>query len=186
MNFAAELWIPIVVSAVLVFVASSVIHMVLKYHNSEFRRLADEDAVRAAIRAVNPVPGQYVLPHCGDMKDMQTPAMQQKFREGPVALLTVRASGAPAMGKSLAMWFVFTLVIGVIAAYVASRTLPAAATFGQVARITGVAALLAYGGGSVQAGIWMGKPWSSVAKELLDAVIYAVVTGATFGWLWPH
>lgn len=184
MTFLAQLWIPIVVSAVLVFVASSLIHMVLKWHNSDYRKLANEDAVRAAIRASSPVPGQYVIPHCADMKDMKSPELQQKFLEGPVGFLTLRQSGPPSMGAPLGQWFVFTLVISAIAAYIAAKTLPAGASFLQVCRVVGTVSFLAYAGGSVQAGIWMGKPWPSVAKDLLDGAIYAVVTAAAFGWLW--
>ena len=42
------LWLPIVVSAVLIFFASFVLHMVLTYHWSDYRRLPDEKAVGAA------------------------------------------------------------------------------------------------------------------------------------------
>lgn len=186
MSFLFELWIPIVVSAVLVFVASSVIHMVVKWHNSDYRKLANEDAVGAAIRAGNAMPGQYVIPHCQDMKAMASPEMQKKFAEGPVALIALRAPGPPRMGSSFALWFVYILAIGVLAAYVAKHALPAGATFNQVVRIVGTLSFLAYSGGSIQYGIWMGKPWSSVAKDVLDGIIYAALTGAIFGWLWPR
>jgi hypothetical protein len=186
MNFIAELWIPIVVSAVLIFIASSVIHMVVKWHNSDYRKFSNEDAIRAAIRAGNAEPGQYTVPHCADMKDMAKPEMQQKFVEGPIAWITLRPSGPPKMGGALGAWFVYILVICLIAAYVAQRSLPAAATFNQVGRIVGALSLLAYAGGSVQMGIWMGKPWPSVMKDVVDGIIYAVIAGAVFGWLWPR
>lgn len=186
MSFLAELWIPIVLSAVLVFIASSVIHMVVKWHNSEYRKLANEEAVGASIRAGSAAPGQYVIPHCADMKAMASPEMQKKFAEGPIAFITLRPPGPPKMGGMLALWFVYVLAICAIAAYVAQRSLPAEATFNQVGRIVGGLSLLAYAGGSVQAGIWMGKPWSSVAKDVLDGIIYAAIAGAVFGWLWPR
>jgi hypothetical protein len=177
---------PIILSAVAVFVASSLIHMVLKWHNSDYRKLPNEDSVRAAIRAGNPAPGQYIVPHCLGMKEMQTPESQQKFMEGPVGFITLRPNGVPRMGGTLALWFLFTLAIGVIAAYVAAKTLPPTATFGQVCRVVGTLSFLAYAGGSVTNGIWMGKPWSSVAKDVVDGLIYGALTGAVFGWLWPR
>jgi hypothetical protein len=186
MTFLAQLWMPILVSAVLVFIASSLIHMVFKWHNAEYRKLANEDAVRAAVRAGNPAPGQYVVPHCADMKDMGTPEMQQKFIDGPIAFMTVRPSGKPSMGAPLAQWFAFAVLISVIVAYVAFKTLPPGPSFYQVCRVVGAMALLAYGAGSVLQGIWFGKPWSSVAKDLLDAVIYAVIMALTFAYLWPN
>ncbi len=186
MSFLAELWIPIVLSAVLVFVASSLIHMVIKWHNSDYRKLSNEDDVRAAIRAGGATPGQYGVPYCTDMKDMASPEMQKKFAEGPVAFVTLRAPGPPKMGAALGLWFVYILAIGVIAAYVAKHALPAGATFNQVLRIVGTLSFVAYTGGSIQYGIWMGKPWSSVMRDVLDGIIYAAITGAVFGWLWPR
>lgn len=187
MAFITELWLPIVVSAVGVFIASSLIHMVLKWHNSDYLKLANEDDVRAAIRATSPGPGQYAIPYCADMKQMGSPEMQKKFTEGPIGWLTLRAPGMPSMGPMLGQWFVLNLVIAALVAYVASRTLllfhP---TFLGVCREVGVMTFLAYAGGSVSSGIWMGKPWSSVGKEVLDALIYGAVSALVFAWLWPH
>ncbi len=182
--FLVQLWIPILASAVLVFIASSLIHMVIKWHQADYRGFANEDAVRDAIRAGSPTPGQYVVPYCREMKEMAEPAMQAKFREGPNAFVVLRPAGPPNMGRPLALWFVYILAIGVLAAYIASKTLPADASFVQACRVTSVLSFLAYCGGSVQMGIWMGKPWPGVARELLDGLIYALITGATFGWLW--
>ena len=186
MTFLVQLWMPILLSAVLVFAASSLIHMVLKWHNSDYRKLANEDEVRAAIRAGNPAPGQYTTPHCLEGKEMRSPEAHRKFTEGPVGFITLVAPGPPRIGGMLAAWFLFSLAVGVIAAYIASRTLPPGASFGQVCRVVGTLSFLAYAGGSVPAGIWMGKPWSSVAKEILDGLIYGALTGAAFGWLWPR
>jgi len=186
MEYVTHLWMPVLVTAVAIFIASSLIHMVFKWHNSDYRKLANEDAVRDAIRAGSPAPGQYVLPHCADMKDMQGEAMQQKFIAGPVGMLTLRPNGAPKMGGALGLWLAYTAVISAIAAYVASKVLIGPVNFLQVCRVVSALAFLAYAGGSVQAGIWMGKPWGSVAKDLLDGAIYAAITAVTFAWLWPH
>jgi hypothetical protein len=189
MDFIAQLWLPIVVSAVLVFIASSLIHMVFKWHNSDYRKLSNEDEVRSVVRAGGPTPGMYMIPHCGDMKEMKNPEFIKKFVDGPVAFVTLKAPGPPTMGGALGMWFVYTLVIGAVAAYIAQKTLMPAGPevhFLQVCRVVGALTFLAYGAGSVQAGIWMAKPWGSVAKDLLDAAIYAAVTALTFAWLWPH
>jgi hypothetical protein len=182
----AQLWIPILASAVGVFVASSLIHMVFKWHNSDYRKLANEDDVRAAVRAASPAPGQYVIPYCNDMKLMQTPEFQQKFKDGPIGFLYLRPTGLPTMGPALGQWFGLTLVIALLAAYLASKSLPNTANFLQVCRIVGTVTFMAYAGGSISGAIWMGKPWVSAAKEVLDAFIYGLVSAAIFGWLWPH
>ena len=181
-----ELWIPILASAVTVFVASSAIHMVVKWHNSDYRKLPNEDEVRAAIRKASPAPGQYVVPHCIGPQEMRAPENLRKFTEGPVGMLTLRANSIPNMASSLGLWFLLTLVIATVAGYLASRALPAGASFIHVFRVVATVSFLAYAGGSVQSGIWMGKPWASVAKDLADSLIYASFSAAVFGWAWPH
>jgi hypothetical protein len=180
------LWLPILLSAVLVFIASSIIHMVLKYHNRDYTKLPNEDAVRAALRAGNPPPAQYIIPHCSDMKEMQSPAMQQKFTEGPIAVLNLKRPGLPSMGPSLGQWFLFGLVVSFFIAYVACHALPSGAPYLKVFQVVGAVGFLAYAAGQIPAAIWMGKPWSVAVKEAFDGLIYGLLTAGTFGWLWPR
>jgi hypothetical protein len=182
----SDLWLPILVSAVLVFIVSAIIHMVLKYHNKDFTRLPNEDAVRAAIRAGNPPPMQYIIPYCSDMKDMEKPEMKQKYTEGPVAVITVLPTGIPNMGKNLSQWFAFLLVVSLFVAYVASHSLARDATYLQVFRIVGAVGFMTYGLGQIPNSVWWGKPWKNTAKDLLDGLVYGLVTAGTFGWLWPN
>ena len=185
MSTISQLWLPILVTAALIFVASSLIHMVFKWHNSSYQGFANEDAVRAAIGASAPLPGQYILPHCLDMKAMQSDAMQRKFIEGPIAFVTLRKNGPPTMGSSLAFWFLYCVVIAAIAGAIAAYAFGMNASPNRTGHIVGAVCLLAFSGGSIQQGIWMGKPWNSVAKEVLDGFIYACIAAATFTWLWP-
>lgn len=177
---------PIVLAAVLVFVVSSLVHMVLKYHASDYRQLPNEEAVRAAIRAGNPSPRQYVIPYISDMKEMQSEAMRQKYAEGPIAVLNIKPNGDVGMGKALGVWFVFALVVSAVVAYVAWAVLPRGTDYLKVFQVTGAVAWLAYGAGQLPAAIWMGKPWSIAAKEVFDALLYGLVTAGAFGWLWPR
>jgi hypothetical protein len=181
-----SLWLPILLSAVLVFIVSAVIHMVLKYHNKDYTRLPNEDAVRAAIRSGNPAPAQYVIPYCPEMKDMEKPEVQQKFTEGPVAVINLMLPGVPRMGKYLVQWFIFSLVVSLIVAYVAGSATPPGARYLHVFRVVGATAFLAYAAGQVPAAIWMGKPWKVTWKEVFDGLVYGLVTAGTFGWLWPR
>lgn len=185
MSEITQLWLPILSTAALIFIASSLIHMVFKWHNADYKKLANEDYVRAAIRAASPSPGQYVLPHCADMKDMQGDAMQKKFVEGPVAFMTVRENGPPTMSTALALWFVYCVVIAAAAGAIALHAYGLNANANRAGHLVGVVSFLAFVGGSVQMGIWMGKPWGSVAKEALDGLIYASISALTFMWLWP-
>ena len=186
MAFLAHLWAPILLSAVLVFLASSLVHMVFKWHASDYGRLPDEEAVRTVLLKTPPAPGQYVLPHCADMKEMGSPDMVKRYEEGPVGVLTLKAPGAPAMGPALGAWFLFNLVVAFCVAYVAYHALPAGTPYLRVFQVTGAVCFLAYAAGAVPASIWMGKPWRITFKDLLDGLIYALVTAGAFGWLWPR
>jgi len=180
-----SLWLPILLSAVGVFVASSLVHMLLRWHNADYRKLPNEDEVRAAIRKGPATPGQYVVPHCLDMKQLQSPEMQQKFVEGPNALLWIRANGKQAMGPMLGQWFALNLLVSFTVAYLAAHTLAAGAAPLQVLRVTASIGFLAYAVGSISDGIWFYKPWRAVGKDLLDALIFGFAGGAVLAWLWP-
>jgi hypothetical protein len=179
------LWLPILLSAVIVFVASSIMHMLLPYHHSDYQRLPDEDKLLAALRAAGLKQGLYIFPF-GSHKDMKSPAMTEKYKQGPVGMMTVRPSGTPAMPKFLGMWFVYCLIIGFFVAYLTGRTLAPGASYLAVHRVAGTAAFLAYGLGQLSNGIWKGQPWGMTIKEVIDGLIYGLLTGGTFGWLWPR
>ena len=181
-----SLWLPIIISSILVFITSSIVHMVLKYHHRDYTKLPNEDAVRAAIRSGNPAPAQYIIPYCPSPKEMQTPEMTKKYTEGPVAVVNLIRPGVPAMGKNLGQWFAFILVVSLIIAYVACHCLPAGARYMDVFRVVGTVGFLAYAAGQFPAAIWMGKPWKVAWKEAFDGLLYGLVTAGTFGWLWPR
>jgi hypothetical protein len=181
----SALWLPILLSAVAVFVASSILHMVLTYHRSDFAKLGDEDKVRTALRAAGVTPGVYMFPNADSPKEMRSEAMRQRFAEGPVGILTIAPNGLPSMGKYLALWFVYTLLISLLAAYLAAHTLAAGASYLAVFRVIGTAALLAYSVSELCNSIWRRQPWKTTAKAFADGIIYALVTAGVFGWLWP-
>jgi len=183
MAFLTALWLPILLAAVIVFVASSIMHMVLPYHHNDYKKLPDEDKAREALRGTPR--GLYVIPF-GTHKEMHSPAMQEKYRQGPVGMLTVFPSGPPAIPKFMALWFVYCLIIGFFVAYLTFHTVARGADYLAVFRVAGTAAFLAYGLGNISNGIWKGQPWSSVIKEVIDGLIYGLLTGGTFGWLWPR
>ena len=178
--------IPIALSAIGVFVMSSLIHMVFKWHNSEYHGFANEEEVRRVVRAANAAPGQYILPYCPDHNDLKKPEVQQKFVEGLIAFVNVMKPGAPNMGPMLGQWFALNVVVAILVGYLAMKTLPAGLSFLAVAREVSIVTFLAYAGGSISHAIWMGKPKSAAVKECLDAFLYGLVTAIAFGMLWPR
>ena len=185
MQAIALLWLPVLVAAIAVFVASSLVHMVFRWHQSDFRRIGNEDAVRAALREGGSAPGQYMTPWCEGMKAAQEEPMQAKFREGPIATITLMKTGKPQMGPMLLRWFVFNLVLAAAVGAIVFQVYGAGGDPRYAGHLAGLITLLAYGAGSPQQSIWMGKPWSTTAKDLLDALIYGAVTAFVFMWLWP-
>ena len=179
------LWLPIVLSAVAVFVASSVIHMVFKYHNSEYRQLPEEGAILEAMRSAKPGPGFYSFPYAGSMKEMGTPEMMDKYKQGPVGTVNINPSGPPTMGKNLVQWFVYSIVVGIFAGYLASRTLGAGAHYLAVFRVVGCSSFMAYAMAQFIDAIWKLKPWSMTLKHVFDGLVYGLLTAGVFGWLWP-
>lgn len=179
----AALWLPIVLSAVIVFVASSVMHMVLPYHRGDYKQLPDEEAARTALRGAPT--GLYMMPHCTHQQ-MKSPEMVEKLKQGPVALVSVYPNGQMNMGKFLVQWFVFCLVVDFFVAYLAAHTVAFGAHYLAVFRVVGTAAFLAYGLANLSNGIWRGQPWSVVSKDVIDGLVYGLLVAGTFGWLWPR
>jgi hypothetical protein len=178
-----SLWLPIVLAAVVVFFASALLHMVLKYHNSDYRKLPNEDVAGDVLRGTPR--GHYVLPHSGGGASFKDPAFIERLKRGPVAFITVMQPGPPNMGKPLAQWFAFSLFVSVLAAYVAGRALAPGAEYSEVFRFVGTTAFIAYGLGTVQESIWFGRLWSVTMKHALDGLVYALLSAGIFGWLWP-
>jgi hypothetical protein len=179
-----SLWLPVVVSAVAVWLASSIVHMVLKYHKADYKKLGDE-AAKAAEGLRGTAPGVYPIPYCSDPSQMKDPAMQKRYQDGPVAMITVVPSGPPNMGKYLGLWFAMCFLVSFVAGYVARHTLSLSTSGLEVMRITGTLAFVGYGFGYFQGSIWQGQPWSNAVRGLIDAGIYALVTGLVFRLLWP-
>jgi hypothetical protein len=177
-----SLVVPILLSAVFVFVASSLIHMVLGYHSNDFGALPNEEAVRPVLRAP---PGDYAIPHASGMAEMKSPEHVRKLEEGPIAFITVAPAGSWSMGASLAQWFLFCVVVSVFAGYIAGRALAPGAHYLEVFRFAGATAFAGYALGIWQQTIWYRRNIVSTLKSTFDGLIYALLTAGTFGWLWP-
>jgi hypothetical protein len=185
MTGLSALWLPILLSAVLVFVASSLIHMASPWHKSDFPKMANEDQVMDALRPLAIPPGDYFFPRPGQREDMRSAAFAEKVKTGPVVLMTVM-SGGMAMGRNLVMWFMYIVVMSAFAAYIAGRALPPGAVYLRVFRFAGATAFIGYSAALWQMSIWYRRAWLTTIKSTVDGLIYASLTAGVFGWLWPR
>ena len=185
MTGLSALWLPIVLSAVIVFFASAVIHMGPLWHRNDYPRVPDEDRVMDALRPLAIPPGDYMVPRAMSGAEMKSPEFAEKMRRGPVLILTVIPNGPWSMGRQLALWFLYCLVVSIFAAYVASRALPSGAGYLDAFRFSGTTAFIGYALALWQMSIWYRRAWSTTVKDTADGLIYALLTAGVFGWLWP-
>jgi hypothetical protein len=181
-----SLWIPILLASVIVFLASSIIHMAPLWHRHDYPKVPNEDRVMDALRPFSIPPGDYMLPRAYGSAEMRAAAFTEKIRNGPVMVLTVMPNRIPSMGRSLALWFVYTLVVGVFAAYVAGRALPPGADYLRVFQLAGATAFIAYSVALWQMSIWYARAWKHSLTATVDGFLYSLLTAGTFGWLWPR
>jgi len=182
-----SLILPIVVSAIVVFFASFVIHMVLGYHKTDLRKLPDaqEDEILAVIARHSVPPADYGVPHPGSHERMKDPAFVAKMTKGPIVFMNVVPGEPPAMGKPLALWFVYTLVVTFFAAYITSRAVMPGTDYLTVFRFIGTSAFMGYALGQIPESIWWRRRWARTLISVFDSLIYALLTAGVFGWLWP-
>ena len=180
-----SLIVPILVASVIVFIASSIIHMFTPFHKGDLKRVPKEDEVMGALRPFNLAPGDYGVPLPSSMAAMGTPEFQAKMVAGPVLMMTVRPNGKYSMTTNLAQWFVYSIVVSLIAGYVAGVALLPGADYLRVFQIAGCVAFTGYALGLAQASIWSGKNWGTTLRGMADGLLYGLLTGGTFGWLWP-
>lgn len=186
MTGLSALWLPILLSSVLVFVVSSLIHMVTPWHESDYPKLPNEDKVRDALRPLAITPGDYVVPRPSSREEMRSPAFADKMKQGPVMMLTVMPNGPASISQSLVFWFLYSVVVGAFAAYVAGGVLSSAADRLRVFQVVGVIAFVGYALALWQMSIWYRRAWRTTIKATVDGLVYALLTAGAFGWLWPR
>ncbi len=176
-----DLWLPILISSVLIWIVSALIWTVLPWHKSDFAKVTDEEGTRSALKGLRP--GFYNVPHCIDQKALKDPEMQQKFKDGPLAFITILPNGLPPMGRNMVLSFLHGVFVCILCAYFVSRTTGPNESYLAVFRIPRTVTWVASGVAIIQDSIWFGRPWSITMKSFIDALIYALLVGGVFGWL---
>ncbi len=186
MTGLSSLLIPILLSSVVVFVASSLLHMVTPWHKNDYGRVPNEDQLRDLLRPLAIPPGDYMVPRPSSRAEMKSSDFAEKFRQGPNLVVTVLPSGSFGIARNLVLWFLYLLVVSLFAAFVAGRALPPAAGDRQIVKFVGATAFLGYTAALWQMSIWYRRSWNTTIKSTVDGIIYALLTAAVFWWLWPQ
>ena len=182
----SALWLPILLSAVVVFIVSSIIHMASPWHQSDYPKMPNEEKVMDALRTLAIPPGDYFVPRPANRQEMRSPEFDEKQKKGPIVMMTVWPAGKMGMAKLICYWFIYLIVVGIFAGYVAGRALPPGAEYLRVFRFAGTAAFLSYSVALWQMSIWYRRAWLTTIKATVDGLIYALLTAGVFGWLWPQ
>jgi hypothetical protein len=180
------LWLPILVSAVIVFVMSSIIHMTSPWHRNDYPKIPREDEVMDSLRPLGIPPGDYMVPRCNTHAEMRTPEFAEKLKRGPVMIVTMLPAGPFSMGRNLGLWFVYLVVVSAFAACIAGRVFGAGAEYMAVFKLVTIVAFLGYAMALWQMWIWYHRSLATTIKATVDGLIYAMLTAGSFGWLWPR
>ena len=180
------LWLPVLLSGILVFIASSIIHMASPWHRSDYPKVPNEDRVREALRALAIPPGDYMIPRPSSRADLRSPEFAAKINTGPVMILTVMPNGPMPMLRNMGLWFLYCVAVSLFAGYIAGRALSSNAEYLEVFRFAGATAFIGYAVALWQMSIWYRRSWTTTLKATVDGLIYACLTAGTMGWLWPR
>jgi len=186
MNALISLWLPILVSAVLVFLASSVSHTLLPFHKADYGKLPGETEAMDLFRRLGVTPGDYYFPRPDSRKDLADPAFRERYKKGPVGVLTMMPNGGHPMARTFLLWFLYCIAVSAFAAFLATRGAAPGASRRAVFILVAAAAAGGYVLGLWQNSIWYGKSWATTSRSTIDGVVYGLLTGAAFVWLWPR
>jgi hypothetical protein len=185
MHAFIALWLPTILSAVAVFILSSIVHMVVPWHKNDYAKFPDEEGVLDALRGFNLAPGEYLAPRPTTRGEMGSPDFIAKMQRGPHVMLNLQPGGSPSMGKPLVLWLIYVIIVSALAGHIAYAFHDFGIDDRYVFHTVGLTAWLAYSSAQWQATIWFRKPWLASLKSTFDGLIYAVVTGLIFVYFWP-
>ena len=185
MELLIPLWLPILLSAAVVWIVSAVVWMALPHHKQDFIGLPDEDGFSDFIRKSGIKPGNYVFPDFRGREAMKSEKITKALEEGPVGHLSVWRTPVTMGGKMVATFIVY-LVVSTLIAYLAAVALPKAADFAKVFQVVGTAGILAYCFAFIPNNIWFGTHPRTIIASIIDGIFYGAITGAIFAWRWPH
>ncbi|MBL8890064.1 MAG: hypothetical protein JNL67_08805 [Planctomycetaceae bacterium] len=180
MEFLLQLWLPILITGVVLFFASFVAWTVLPHHESDFSPLPNEDKLMEAIKLQNVAPGAYMFPYMTHAQ-AKDPEKISKYTSGPRG--NVFVWDMPNMGKNLLRTLVYFLLIAAITAYISWEALQGqTVTFLKAFQIVGAIGVLTFASSGQLNAIWFPR---RTLMDFVDGIVYGVLMGLVFGLCWP-
>jgi len=199
MDFLTHLWLPILVSGVGVWIASFIAWMAVGHHKKDRDAIPGgrEQEFMDIITRMNIPPGNYGFPdfcqHDKLPRKERMEALKTLYDKRPMGML--RVWGEMNMGVNMALSFLFYLVTSAVIGYLGWAALPHGAAsvasaegsslFWKVFRVLGTAGILAYCFASFPGDLWFQKKRRAMMMDWIDGVVFGLITGALFAWLWP-
>jgi len=183
MEFLTQLWLPIVVSAAAVWVASAVVWMALPHHKKDWKAMPDEAAFYRAFDTLKIPPGNYGFPECKNKAQRSDPEVKRRWEAGEMGLLSVW--GKVNMGRNMVVTFIVYLAISLFVGYIGKHGVKPNASFSEAFQVLGTAGVLAYAFGHIPQGVWFAQYPRAILMCVLDGIAYGLITGAIFAAMWP-
>tara|TARA_R110002072_G_scaffold42064_12_gene118139 strand:- start:90993 stop:91589 length:597 start_codon:yes stop_codon:yes gene_type:complete len=180
----AELWMPLLITSVVVFFASAIMWMAMPHHKKDINFVGDkEPGFLDALKSTDLKAGFYLYPGC-EAKDLKTDEGKAKWDAGPWGSLIV-SPGKPNFGMNLVKTFVVYAIITVFVAYITGHSVPAGAEYMHVFRVAGTTAILGHCMGGLVNDFFLGKPTRFIVTCFIDGLVYALLTAGIFAAMWP-
>lgn len=183
MQMFMSLWLAVILSGAAVWIASALGWMLVGHHGRDWDRLPEEPKVLDTLRNLGIPPGSYGFPYMASHKEANTPEGREKWAKGPLG--TIRIWGPTNMGKNMALTALLFLVVSGLIGFQASLCLPRGAGFVKVFQVTGIAGVLAYSFAFIPGDLWFQAKLRATFMNVVDGIVFGLITGVVFATLWP-
>ena len=184
MSELAGLSIPILLSAIAVFVISLAGRLLIGHHKADWNELPEEGDTMEFLRKSGIKPGCYIFPLVHSKEHRTDELKEQRLEAGPWGTIHVWTSQGN-LGSRLLQTFTFHLVASFFIAYLGTLAIEPGAGFLKAFQVTGTAGILAYAFGGVPNAIWFSRHVRPAVLDVVDGICFGLITGVVFGLLWP-
>ena len=178
--FLLDLWLPILLCGIALFIASFVSWVILPHHFGDYKKLDDEDGMMEKVRSMNLPAGNYMFPQAESKQAMSSPEYAEKYKQGPRGTLNVY--DMPNMGVNLGKTLLFFLLTSAVIGYVTQQACPNGSEFMKVFRVAGTIGILVHASSGMLNGIWFR---TRLIMQFVDGIVYGLILGLIFAALWP-